>query len=75
MNSILQQLLTGKDGVTHDVFRWLCVMVVIVALCLEVYVVAVNKSQPFDVQAFGIGMGAVFAAVAAGLKLKESTEP
>lgn len=75
MNAVFKQLLTGKDGETHDIMRWLCLVTCLVALGLEVYVVAIHKSQPFDVQSFGVGMGAVFAAVGAGLKLKEGTEP
>ena len=75
MNATLKQLLTGKDGETHDIMRWLCLVTCLVALGLEVYVVAVHKSQPFDMMGFGAGMGAVFASVGAALKLKEGTEP
>ena len=75
MNEVLKQLLTGKDGQTHDIMRWLCLVTCLAALGLEIYVVAVIRTQSFDVQSFGIGMGAVFAAVGAGLKLKEGTEP
>jgi hypothetical protein len=75
MNQALQTMLTGKDNQTHDVVRWMAIAAVLVALGLEIYVVAVHKSQPFDMQTFGIGVGALFAAVGAALKLKESTEP
>jgi len=74
MSKILVQLLTGKDGQTHDVFRWLVLVNCLTAVGLEIYSVA-YKGQPFDMQAFGIGIGAVFTGAGAGLKLKESTEP
>ncbi len=74
MKDIINQLLTGKDNHTHDFVRWLGVLSVLVALVLTVYVV-VWRSQIFDLQQFGIGMGSVFAAIGAALKLKETTEP
>jgi preprotein translocase subunit SecG len=74
MKDIIKQLLTGKDNQTHDFVRWLGVLAVLVALGLTVYVV-VWRGQPFDLQQFGVGMGSVFAALGAALKLKETTEP
>lgn len=74
MKEIIKQLLTGKDNQTHDFVRWLGVLAVFVALGLTVYVV-VWRGQPFDLQQFGVGMGSVFAALGAALKLKETTEP
>jgi hypothetical protein len=38
MNSIFTQLLTGKDNKTHDVVRWLAVLVIKAAIILQVYV-------------------------------------
>ena len=74
MNPVVQQLLTGKDGITHDVIRWLAVLSIVVGLALAVFVV-VWRSQPFSLQDFGLGMGAVFLSVGGALKLKETTEP
>ena len=74
MKNIITQLLTGKDGYTHDVVRWLGVLAVLVALGLAIYVVA-WKNQAFDIQSFGLGIGTVFASLGAALKLKENTEP
>jgi hypothetical protein len=71
---ILTQLLTGKDNTTHDLFRWLAVGSVVTGLALEIYSV-VSLKKTFDMQAFGLGMAAVFAGAGAGLKLKEGTEP
>lgn len=74
MNTVITQLLTGKDGYTHDVVRWLAVLSIVVGLSLAVYVV-VWKGQPFSLQDFGLGIGAVFLSVGGALKLKEGTEP
>ena len=72
--SVIRQLLTGVDGQTHDFMRWIGVGGACVALCLQVYVVC-WKNQPFDLQAFGVGMGALCASVGAALGLKKDTEP
>ena len=74
MKAILQQLLTGRDGMTHDVVRWLAVLSIVVGLGLAVYVV-VLRGQPFSLQDFGLGIGAVFLSVGGALKLKAETEP
>lgn len=72
--NILTQLLTGQDNQTHDVLRWVGLSGSLAALGLQIYVVA-WKGQPFDVQAFGIGLGALVAAVGAALGMKKDTEP
>ena len=71
---ILTQLLTGADNQTHDFMRWLGCASGGCALGLQMYVVLTGKQQ-FDVQQFGIGLGALFAAVGAALGLKKDTEP
>ncbi len=74
MSKLLKQLFTGKDNETQDLVRWLAALSFVVALGLDVYVVA-WKNQQYDMQQFGVGLAAIFAAVGAALKLKESTEP
>jgi len=71
---ILTQLMTGKDNKTHDVFRWLVLLSVLVAICLSIYVV-VERGDKFDIQSYGLGLGSVLAAAGLALKLKENTEP
>lgn len=66
---ILTDILTDASGVSFDAIRVLAVATIAVALCLEIYAVLAGK--PFDCQAFGIGMGAVFVAVGGALKLTE----
>lgn len=72
--NILTQMLTGADNQTHDVLRWVGLAGSLTALCLQIYVV-VGKGQPFDIQSFGIGLGALVAAVGAALGMKHNTEP
>ncbi len=70
----LKSMLTGVDNETHDFGRYIGVLSILVALGLQVYVV-VFKGQSFDLQNYGIGIGALVAGLGAMLKLKESTEP
>jgi hypothetical protein len=65
---------TGVDNETHDVVRVVGLVGALTALGLQIYVVT-WKSQPFDFQAFGIGLGALLASVGAALGMKEKTEP
>lgn len=74
MMKLFVDILTGIDGESFDIIRVLALVSVAMALALEAYVV-ICKGQPFDVQAFGIGMGAVFAAAGAALAMKSKTEP
>jgi hypothetical protein len=70
----LRDMLTGKDNETHDFMRWLGMLGGLTALGLQIYAV-VSKGQPFDMQAFGIGLGALVAGVGAALGMKKDTEP
>lgn len=72
--SILRDIFTGADGVSHDIGRYMAAGSTLVGLGLQVYAVA-WKGQAFDFQAFGIGCGALAAGVGAMLKLKADTEP
>ena len=68
---VFRQLLTESDNRTHDIYRYLAVGSIAVGLGLNVY--AVVKGQPFDMQAFGIGTGALFAGVGVALGLKKES--
>lgn len=73
MGNVVQTMLTESDNETHDLFKWLALIAILVGLGLEVYVVAI-KGQAFDFQNFGIGTGTLFTGAGVALKLKpEST--
>lgn len=74
MPKIFNDLLTGVDNKTHDIGRWGAVSLCVTGIGLQIYAV-VQKGQPFDMQAFGIGSGSLAAGIGAMLKLKADTEP
>ena len=71
--SIITQLLTGRDNTTHDLGRYIAAASATTGLGLQVY--SVWRGQVFDMQAFGLGVGALAAGLGAMLKLKADTEP
>ena len=72
LNDVFRQLLTESDNVTHDLYRYLAVVSIATGLGLQTYVI-IWKSQPFDMQTFGIGVGALFAGVGVALKLRRES--
>lgn len=74
MKAVLKQLLTGVDGETQDIARWLGAISVLTFLGLTIYVVVVQHGE-WKMGEFGIGLGAVFAATGAFIKLKQDSEP
>lgn len=68
MNPLLS-MLTETDNRTHDIFKYLALTTIMIAHGLQVYVV-VWKGQPFDMQAFGIGVGVLFTGMGAALMMK-----
>jgi hypothetical protein len=70
----LNNISTGKDNKTHDIGRVAAIACIVVGLGLQIYAVG-WKGQLFDMQAFGLGVGAMAAGIGAMLKLKERSEP
>ena len=73
VKEITNDWFTGPDGKTHDPARalWILGMVVfLVFVGIDVY-----NSKKFDMVNFGLAYGGLLAAGAAGVKIKESTEP
>ena len=73
----LMDMLTESDNSTVDAIRVLALISVIIGLALQVWVVVRwigPVPQPFDFQAFGIGVGALFGGVGVALKLKPETQ-
>lgn len=63
---------TGPDGETADPARVLWILGTLVYFGGSVAVMIQGK---FDMQTYGIGLAAVLAGGAGGVKMKESTEP
>ena len=66
---VIRQLLTESDNITHDLYRYMAVASVVSGLGLQI--IAVFKGQPFDMQAFGVGTGALLAGVGVALGMKK----
>jgi hypothetical protein len=71
--NFIKHLFTGLDGVTYDPARALWILGIAAFLSFTGY--GVYKTGVFDMNGFGIAYGALLAAGAAGVKIKESTEP
>ncbi len=69
---VLRHLMTEADNTTHDLYRYLAVVSIIVGLGLQVFAVG-WRGQPFDMQSFGIGVGALFTGAGLALKLKRES--
>ena len=69
----LKHCFTGADNTTYDIGRVLWALAFIIGMALNVYSIVAGK--PFDLQNFGIGVGALLLAGGAAIKVKESTEP
>lgn len=74
IKTALRQMVTGADNETHDIVRWVAGLGSLHGLFLAGWDVVVQHAH-FDIQAFGVGFGAMLAGVGAALKLKENTEP
>lgn len=72
LRDIFRQLVTESDNVTHDLYRYLAIASICTGLGLQVYAIG-WKGQAFDMQTFGIGVGALFAGVGVALGLKKET--
>lgn len=72
MYHILLQLLTGADNKTHDLRPWLALVSCLIGFGLEIYSVGF-KGQAFDIQNFGIGVGALLTGYGAAMKLGGDT--
>lgn len=72
MNTILKQLLTESDNTTHDLVRWMAFIAFLVGIGMEVY--SVIHQVPFDLQSYGIAVGAMISGLGLSLKLKSGNE-
>lgn len=65
--------ITGIDGQSYDIGRVLWVLAFMVGIGLEI--TSVWTRRYFDLQAYGLGVGALLVAGGAALQLKAKTEP
>jgi len=70
IKDVVTQLLTESDNITHDLYKYLAVASVVSGLAFQL--IAIIKGQPFDMQQFGIGIGALLAGVGVALGLKRN---
>lgn len=70
MRQAINDLLTGDDNLTLDIFRVLACASILVALVLQCITVAFPDRR-FDIQAYGIGLGSILLAVGGALRLKD----
>jgi hypothetical protein len=73
VSRIVSDLFTGPDGKTHDPARWLWIIGVVAFLGFSGF--QIYKSGVFDMVNFGVAFGTLLGSGAAGVKIKESTEP
>ena len=69
IKKIVRDVFTESDNTTHDLYRYLSLFAIIAGIGCQLY--AIYKGQKFDMQEFGIGMGALLAGVGVALGLKK----
>ncbi len=73
MKKFFTHLVTGIDGDTFDPARVLWILGVVCFLSFSAY--GIYKEGKFSMTDFSMAYGTLLAAGAAGVKIKESTEP
>ncbi len=73
IKQFIKDCLTGIDGESFDIGRVLWALAFLIGMGLEIY--SVIEGKQFDLQAFGIGVGALLLAGGGALNLKSKTEP
>jgi hypothetical protein len=73
MLDFLKHCFTGADNTTYDIGRVLWAVAFVIGLAMHVYMTLIGK--PYDLQAYGLGIGAILLAGGAAIKMKESSEP
>lgn len=72
MGKVLKQLMTGSDNITHDLYRYMALGVIVVFIALEIY--SVLQGTPFDAQSFGIGAGSTLGGVGLALGVQSAAD-
>ena len=71
MMEVLKHWFTEHDNQTHDLQKVLAVAAILSGLGCQFY--SVYKGQPFDMQAFGVGIGALFGGLGVVFHLKKES--
>lgn len=71
LRTVLRHLMTESDNITHDLYRYLALLPCVAGVVFQA--LAICKGQPFDMQQFGIGAGALLAGVGIALGLKKES--
>ncbi len=69
LKNMIRQLFTETDNETQDIARWLAAIAIVCGLGLQIFAVGWH-GQPFDMQQFGVGTGALFTGLGVALKFK-----
>lgn len=72
IRDVLREMMTESDNITHDLYRYLAVGSVFFAMGCQFY--AINQGQQFNMQDFGVGIGALFAGIGVALGLKKESD-
>jgi hypothetical protein len=73
MKQVINDWLTGIDGITFDPARAAWLLGIVAFLCFVGY--NVYKTGQFDMVNYGLAYGSLLAAGAAGIRIKSMTEP
>jgi hypothetical protein len=73
MNKIVNDLLTGKDGKTHDIARWSWVVCTLTIIAGAGYELIHNST--LSLREFAEALGIVTGAHGAAAMMKKDTEP
>ncbi len=73
LKKFLKDSLTTANGVDYDLGRILWALAFLVGIGLEIFAVITHRT--FDLQQYGIGVGALLLAGGGALNLKAKTEP
>jgi hypothetical protein len=67
-----RQLVTEPDNKTHCPIRWVALLGTLQGLSMQAYQVFIQHAA-FNLQEYGVGLGAIIATVGAALGMKKDT--
>ena len=71
---VIKDITTVANGEDYDLGRIALLIGIIAFIILSIYALAI-KSQNFNAQDYGIGLGSLLGGGGLGLKFKKDTEP